>query len=207
MSPPSGAGRHSGPSIASRALETAAIRTCDLVAALLGGVLTLPILLVAAVLVRLDSPGPALFRQERVGRGERVFICYKLRTMAQGTVAAGTHEVSAASVTSLGRRLRRLKLDELPQLWNVIRGDMSLVGPRPCLPSQVELVEARRVRGVYDVRPGITGRAQVIGLDMSTPLELAIEDDLWARRPNLKDYLRLVILTAFGKGQGDAIRQ
>ncbi len=207
MSPPSGAGRHSGPSAAPRALETAAIRTCDLAAALLGGVLTLPILLVAAVLVRLDSPGPALFRQERVGRGERVFICYKLRTMAQGTVAAGTHEVSAASVTSLGRRLRRLKLDELPQLWNVIRGDMSLVGPRPCLPSQVELVEARRARGVYDVRPGITGRAQVIGLDMSTPLELAIEDALWARRPNLKDYLRLVILTAFGKGQGDAIRQ
>jgi lipopolysaccharide/colanic/teichoic acid biosynthesis glycosyltransferase len=127
--------------------------------------------------------------------------------MAEGTVVAGTHEVSAAAVTALGRVLRRVKLDELPQLWNVIRGDMSLVGPRPCLPSQQRLIEERRVRGVYEVRPGITGRAQVIGLDMSRPLELAIEDARWAHAPNLKDYLRLIILTAVGKGQGDAIRQ
>ncbi len=182
------------------------IRMIDLIAALVGGLVSLPLVLIAAVMVRLDSPGPALFRQERVGRGERIFVCYKLRTMAQGTAAAGTHEVSAASVTALGRVLRRLKLDELPQLWNVIRGDMSLVGPRPCLPGQTRLIEERRVRGVYGVRPGITGRAQVIGLDMSTPLELAIEDALWAHAPNLKDYFRLVILTVIGKGQGDAIR-
>ena len=207
MPEPSSAAPRSSGSGALDALEGVAIRSCDLAAAVLGGLVTLPIVLVAAVMVKLDSPGPALFRQERVGRGERIFVCYKLRTMAEGTVAAGTHEVSAASVTTLGRWLRRLKLDELPQLWNVIRGDMSLVGPRPCLPSQTCLVEERRVRGVYAVRPGITGRAQVIGLDMSTPLNLAIEDALWARRPNLRDYLRLVFLTAVGKGQGDAIRQ
>lgn len=188
-------------------MEAAAIRVCDLIAAILGGLALLPIVLVAAVLVKLDSPGAALFRQERVGRCERTFVCYKLRTMAEGTVAAGTHEVSAASVTRLGRILRQLKLDELPQLWNVIRGDMSLVGPRPCLPSQKRLIEERRVLGVYGVRPGITGRAQVIGLDMSKPLELAMEDAQWAHAPNLKDYLRLIILTAVGKGQGDAIRQ
>lgn len=184
-----------------------AIRVCDLAAAVVGGVIALPVVLITAAMVRLDSTGPAIFRQERVGRGERVFVCYKLRTMAVGTVAAGTHEVSASSVTGLGRWLRRLKLDELPQLWNVIRGDMSLVGPRPCLPSQTQLVEERRVRGVYSVRPGITGRAQVIGLDMSTPRELAMEDALWARRPNLRDYVRLVFLTIVGKGRGDAIRQ
>lgn len=207
MSGPSSADPRSDHSSEPSTLEAWVIRTCDLVAAFFGGVLTLPLLLLAALMVKLDSPGPALFRQERVGKGERIFVCYKLRTMAQGTVVAGTHEVSAASVTALGRWLRRLKLDELPQLWNVMRGDMSLVGPRPCLPSQVRLVEERRVRGVYAVRPGITGRSQVIGLDMSTPLELAVEDALWARRPNLKDYLRLVILTAVGKGQGDAIRQ
>lgn len=206
MSQPSPADHRMPPPGALQALEPAAIRSCDLIAAVSGGLLTLPILLVAAVLVKMSSPGPALFRQARVGREERIFTCYKLRTMAEGTIAAGTHEVSPASVTGLGRWLRRLKLDELPQLWNVIRGDMSLVGPRPCLPSQTRLVEERRVRGVYAVRPGITGRAQVIGLDMSTPLELAIEDALWARRPNLRDYLRLVMLTAFGKGQGDAIR-
>lgn len=206
MPDPSSVDLRSSGSAPPTTFDVAAIRTCDLGAAVLGGVLALPIVLAAAVMVKLDSAGPALFRQERVGRGERPFVCYKLRTMVEGTVAAGTHEVSAASVTALGRVLRRLKLDELPQLWNVIRGDMSLVGPRPCLPSQTWLVEERRVRGVYGVRPGITGRAQVIGLDMSTPLELAIEDAVWARRPNFKDYIRLVLLTVMGKGQGDAIR-
>lgn len=206
-SDPSSAVSRSRRSGAGDAIEAAAIRICDLAVALLGGLAALPVVLVAGALVKLDSPGPALFRQERVGRGERIFVCYKLRTMAVGTVAAGTHEVSAASVTALGGWLRRFKLDELPQLWNVIRGDMSLVGPRPCLPSQTHLVEQRRIRGVYAVRPGITGRAQVIGLDMSRPLELAIEDALWARQPNLVDYLRLVVLTVVGKGRGDAIRK
>ncbi|MBA3042889.1 MAG: sugar transferase [Alphaproteobacteria bacterium] len=182
------------------------IRALDLIAAVLGGLLALPIVLTAALLVRLDSPGPALFRQQRVGRAEQTFLCYKLRTMSLGTAEVGTHQASATSVTAVGRWLRRTKLDELPQLWNVLRGEMSLVGPRPCLRSQVQLVEERRVRGVYAVRPGITGRAQLIGLDMSTPLELAIEDAHWSRQPNLKDYLLLIILTVVGKGQGDAIR-
>lgn len=188
-----------------RTIQTALIRTCDLAAAIAGGALVLPIVLAAGFLIRLDSPGPALFRQERVGRGEKVFTCYKLRTMAQGTQVAGTHEIAASSVTRLGRWLRRLKVDELPQLWNVLKGEMSLVGPRPCLPSQTELIEERRVRHVYEVRPGITGRAQVIGLDMSMPRELAIEDEAWARNPNLVDYARLLLLTVAGKGLGDAI--
>lgn len=183
----------------------AVIRLLDILAALIGGILTFPLVLLAAVLVRLESPGPALFRQERVGRHEKSFVCFKLRTMVQGTRNVGTHDLSAASVTRVGRWLRRLKIDELPQLWNVLLGEMSLVGPRPCLPTQSRLVEERRVRGVYDVRPGITGRAQVIGLDMSTPVELSEEDAIWARRPNLGDYLRLVLLTVLGKGQGDAI--
>ena len=183
-----------------------AIRAFDLTAAALGGLLVLPVVVLAVILVRLDSPGPAIFRQARVGRGETIFVCYKLRTMAQGTRAAGTHEVAASSVTRLGRWLRHLKIDELPQLWNVLRGDMSLVGPRPCLPTQTMLIEERRSRGVYQVRPGITGRAQVIGLDMSTPVELAQEDAIWARSPNLRDYFRLVLLTSLGRGQGDAIR-
>lgn len=198
--------RPEGPA-APHKIEGAGIRACDLLAAVIGGVLTLPLLVLAMCIVKIDSRGPAIFRQVRVGRGEKAFVCYKLRTMAVGTVAAGTHEVSAASVTGVGRWLRRLKLDELPQLWNVMCGDMSLVGPRPCLPSQTRLIEERRLRNVYAVRPGITGRAQVIGLDMSTPVELATEDAKWARYPNLADYLRLVALTVIGKGQGDAIRK
>lgn len=168
--------------------------------------MTLPILLIVAFLIRWDSPGPAIFRQQRVGAGEKPFICYKLRTMAQDSPTAGSHEVSPSYITPFGRWLRRLKIDELPQLWNVLRGEMSLVGPRPCLPSQTELIIARRVHGVYDVPPGVTGPAQVKGLDMSTPVELALEDAVWARSPNLKDYFCLVIMTAMGRGQGDAIR-
>lgn len=184
----------------------ALIRCLDFAAALGGGLLLLPIVLVVAVMIRRDSPGPALFRQRRVGRNEVPFTCYKLRTMAEGTPSAGSHEVSVAFVTPLGHRLRRLKLDELPQLWNVLRGEMSLVGPRPCLPSQVELITARRNAGVYNVRPGITGPAQVKGVDMSTPDRLAREDSVWTSNPGLKDYFLLILATATGQGQGDAIR-
>lgn len=189
-----------------RSLQLALIRFVDIAAAIGAGLLTLPIVLVVALLIRWESPGPALFRQQRIGRGEAPFTCYKLRTMVQGTPVAGTHEIAAAHVTPLGIRLRRLKLDELPQLWNVLCGEMSLVGPRPCLPAQVELIAARRAHGVYDVPPGVTGRAQVKGLDMSRPLELALEDAVWARSPNLTDYIRLILITAIGKGQGDTIR-
>lgn len=189
-----------------KSFDMAAIRLLDICAGLIGGLVALPIVLVAGVMVRRDSPGPALFRQERVGQHQQPFVCYKLRTMAQGTLAVGTHEVSAASVTPLGRTLRRLKIDELPQLWNVLKGEMSLVGPRPCLPVQTELVQARQALGVYEARPGVTGRAQVIGLDMSTPVELAREDAIWTAHPNLKDYLRLVLMTVVGSGQGDRVR-
>src|SRR5690606_22830348 len=112
-------------------------------------------------------------------RGEAVFVCYKLRTMAPGTPDRGTHEVSVAAVTPLGRFLRKMKLDELPQLWNVLVGEMSLVGPRPCLTSQGAVIAARRARGVYAVRPGVTGPAQVLGVDMSTPEQLAEIDASW----------------------------
>lgn len=189
-----------------KTIHLGVIRCVDTGAALVGGLLLLPVVVLLGLLVRLDSSGPALFRQERVGLSERRFTCLKLRTMSMGTPVAGTHEVQAAAVTPLGRRLRHLKLDELPQLWNVFRGDMSLVGPRPCLPTQVELIEARRERGVFRVRPGVTGPAQVQGLDMSTPVALAEEDSIWAARPTVPQYLRLILQTLGGRGQGDRIR-
>jgi O-antigen biosynthesis protein WbqP len=182
------------------------IRLMDIAAAVVGGALGAPVVALLALAIRLDSPGPALFRQARVGKNRCVFTCYKLRTMVQGTLSVGTHEASPASITRLGHWLRRLKLDELPQLWNVLRGEMSLVGPRPCLPSQVELIETRRVRGIYAVRPGITGPAQVAGLDMSTPVALADADAVWADAPNLPSYVKLILATVLGKGRGDAIR-
>lgn len=188
-------------------MTSAVLRGLDLVGSIALLLASSPLILAAGLAIRLESPGPALFRQVRVGRNEVPFMCFKLRTMAQGTVVAGTHEVSAAAVTPVGRVLRRLKIDELPQLWNVARGEMSLVGPRPCLPMQTQLIEERRRRGVYAVRPGITGRGQTGGLDMSTPVELAAEDAIWSARPNLRDYLRLILITVFSaKGRGDAIR-
>lgn len=189
-----------------RTFHLGLIRCLDAAAALVGGLLLLPVVLVVGLLVRRDSPGPALFRQERVGLNEKRFVCLKLRTMTVGTPVAGTHEVQASAVTPLGQTLRRLKLDELPQLWNVLRGEMSLVGPRPCLPMQTELIQARRERGVYSVRPGVTGSAQVKGLDMSTPVALAEEDAVWALRPTLSRYIRLIFQTLAGQGQGDRIR-
>lgn len=149
------------------------------------------------IVVRLSSPGPGLFAQQRVGQGERVFTCYKFRTMAVGTPQAGTHEVPVSAVTWVGRLLRRTKLDELPQIWNVARGEMSLVGPRPCLPNQLELIECRRRLGVFHCRPGITGYAQVQGVDMSEPERLAKTDRLYCLTRSILADLEIAVRTVF----------
>lgn len=154
--------------------------------------------------IRLESPGPGLFRQTRVGRNRRPFVLYKLRTMANNTGNHPSHEVPPAAITRLGALLRRTKLDELPQLLNVLRGDMSFVGPRPCLPSQEVLISERARRGVYDVRPGITGPAQIAGMDMSTPVELAQADAVYLVEIALASDLGYLFKTAVGKGRGDA---
>lgn len=168
------------------------------VTALLGWVL---VLIWAAI--RLESPGPGIFAQARVGKGGRIFTCYKFRTMKEGTKQAGTHEVSVAAVTRLGAFLRKTKIDELPQVWNIFRNDISLIGPRPCLPVQEELFEARKSRGVLAVKPGISGLAQVNGIDMSDPAELVRWD---ARYIAIRSFLldqKIAVATATGGGQGD----
>jgi O-antigen biosynthesis protein WbqP len=165
-------------------------------------VLCSPILLIIIVAIRFQSAGSAIFSQTRVGIKEQPFTCYKLRTMYTGTANLPTHEVAALSVTPLGKYLRRFKLDELPQLYNVLVGDLSLVGPRPCLPSQVELVEARRRLGVFEVRPGITGLAQINGIDMSDADRLAEMDARYVRTQSSIGDLKLIIATLRGQGIG-----
>jgi O-antigen biosynthesis protein WbqP len=177
-------------------------RTFDVVACGLFLLFFWPILLIVIIAIRLQSPGPAIFRQARVGKGGRPFTCYKLRTMYSGTANLPTHEVQVSSVTALGEHLRRFKVDELPQLCNVLIGDMSLVGPRPCLPSQTALVEARRQRGVLEVRPGITGLAQVNGVDMSDANRLAEIDAQYVRTQSLIGDFRLILATLRGQGVG-----
>ncbi len=164
-------------------------------------------LLLCAVSYR-ETGGQPLFLQTRVGRGQRPFTLVKLRTMAVGTANVASHEVNAeAVITSSGRWMRRFKFDELPQVWNVLLGDMSFVGPRPCLPTQHELIEERAVRAVFKMRPGITGLAQVQGVDMSTPKRLAELDALYARQRTFLGDMKLLVQTFAGSGRGDAARK
>lgn len=182
-----------------------ASRSLDLCAAIGGLLILSPLLLAIWVMIRRQGDGPAIFAQDRVGRAGRIFTCYKFRTMAVGTVQAGTHEVSGSAVTPLGARLRRWKIDELPQLWNVLTGEMSLIGPRPCLPSQEELVRRRTEAGILEVRPGISGLAQVAGIDMSDPARLVDWDARYIAIRGLLLDLKLILQTARGGGRGDRV--
>lgn len=171
-----------------------------------GGLLVAsPLFAVLAFMVWKETGSP-LFRQERVGRHKKPFVLVKFRTMRLETPQVATHLVAAAAVTPLGKLLRRTKLDELPQLWNVMRGEMSLVGPRPCLYSQTELIRAREEHGVFDALPGITGLAQLSGVDMSDPIRLSEIDAKMLERLTLSSYLRYILLTATGHGTGDQVR-
>ncbi len=162
-------------------------------------------LLIVWALVKFTSPGPGLFVQKRVGRKGCSFKLYKFRTMAMGTKQAGTHEVSAASITPIGAFLRRTKLDELPQVVNILKGELSLIGPRPCLPLQEELVAERRARGVLDIRPGISGLAQTEGIDMSDPVRLAKRDSDYIGLQSILLDIKLILATATGSGRGDHV--
>jgi len=162
-------------------------------------------LLIVWVLVRYGSSGPGIFAQERVGRYGETFICYKFRTMQEGTVQAGTHEVSQASVTPIGKFLRGTKLDELPQVWNILKNEISLIGPRPGLPVQTELFQARQARGVFEVKPGISGLAQVNNVDMSDPKKLAQWDARYIALQSLMLDIKITLATVRGNGQGDKV--
>lgn len=181
------------------------IRFFDFVLALLGLVLGLPVLLCILLLGWWDTGSP-LFVQERVGRHRKAFRLVKFRTMKIGTASVATHMADASAITPFGQFLRRTKLDELPQLWNVLKGEMSLVGPRPCLFSQTELLEQRDKRGVFGVRPGITGLAQINEIDMSTPELLAKTDEQMVRDLNLGKYFSFIVQTVLGKGSGDRVK-
>ena len=182
------------------------MRCFNIIFSFLGLVILSPLLIIVFLFSRILQPGSPIFLQKRVGRGQRLFTLTKFRTMKPETGSLGTHEVNPAQVTRWGHLLRKTKIDELPQLWNVLRGDMSLVGPRPCLPTQTELIRAREKMGVFTVRPGITGLAQIRGIDMSTPDLLAKTDAEMIRTMNLFNYFKYILLTMCGWGRGDRVR-
>ncbi|MDE1462260.1 sugar transferase [Spartinivicinus poritis] len=180
------------------------LRVIDFVAALVGLLIFWPVLLILTLVGYFDT-GKPLFIQQRIGKNNQPFKLVKFRTMHPETASLGTHLVDAKAVTPLGNFLRKTKLDELPQLINVLLGQMSLVGPRPCLLNQTELIQERTRRGVYNCRPGITGLAQVNNIDMSTPKKLAKVDTLMVKQLNLSLYFHLIFKTITGSGQGDKI--
>lgn len=172
-------------------------RSFDVAAASLGLILAGPLLVVLMVLVRFDSPGPALHWSERVGRDNRPFRMPKLRTLRVGAPQVATHlfESLDAWTTPFGRWLRASSLDELPQLCSVLRGDMSLVGPRPALFNQHDLIRLRTEAGAHRLRPGVTGWAQVHGRDLDIA-EKARRDAEYLRLRSLALDLRILALTA-----------
>ena len=181
------------------------IRVFDFVFSLLGLVVGFPVLLVLTIIGLFDTGSP-LFRQVRVGRHQQPFTLVKFRTMKVDTASVATHLASSASITPFGHFLRKTKLDELPQLWNVLKGEMSLVGPRPGLFNQEELTEERAKRGVFEVRPGVTGLAQVNEIDMSTPALLAETDHKMIRSLTVGRYFKYIFMTVAGKGAGDRVK-
>ncbi len=173
-------------------------RLLDVALSLFGSIVTAPAVAVFAVAIRLESPGPAIYMQTRVGKDGREFKIYKLRTMVRGAEFTGPGlaiQEGDDRITRLGKVLRRYSLDELPNLWNVLLGEMSIVGPRPTIPVQVEQYTARQ-RGRLAVRPGITGWAQINGR-ASLPWSERIELDLWyVEHRSLALDLRILARTA-----------
>lgn len=182
------------------------MRLLDVVLVIPGILVALPLMMILYAIGLLDTGSP-LFRQIRVGRWQQPFTLIKFRTMRPDTVSVATHLADASAVTPFGGFLRKTKLDELPQLWNVLKGEMSLVGPRPCLPNQYELIRERQLRGVFGVRPGITGLAQIQGVDMSAPVLLAEIDAQMVKTLSPASCLRYILLTALGRGAGDRVRK
>jgi len=181
-------------------------RIFDILFSFFGLVLLSPVLIVLIIIGYFDTGSP-IFRQERVGRGKQPFRLMKFRSMQVNAPSVATHLASASSITPFGGFLRKSKLDELPQLLNVFVGDMSLVGPRPNLYNQEELINERDTRGVYSARPGITGLAQINKIDMSTPQFLAETDAKMIQELNTLGYFKYIFLTVFGKGFGDRIKK
>ena len=179
-------------------------RLFDIIFSFFGLLILSPILFILIIIGYFDTGSP-IFLQERVGKGMKPFRLMKFRSMNMNAPSVATHLASASSITPFGNFLRKSKLDELPQLWNVLMGDMSLVGPRPNLFNQEELIKERDSRKVYSIRPGITGLAQINKIDMSTPKLLAETDAQMVQSYSIIKYFYYIIVTVLGKGSGDRV--
>jgi len=170
------------------------IRIFDFLFSLIGLIFLSPLLVLIFFVIFFDNGSP-LFIQKRVGQNLKFFLLIKFRTMPINTKSAGTHLIKNIKLTSFQYFLRRSKLDEIPQLFNVLLGDMSLVGPRPCLFNQRKLISERKKRGVFKVNPGITGLSQILGINMKTPTLLSQTDQKMIKKMSLSNYFYYIFKT------------
>ena len=181
------------------------IRFFDIFFSFLGILILSPFYIILSVIGYFDTGSP-FFLQKRMGKNKSFFTLFKFRSMHLSTESLPTHLLQTSSVTRWGAFIRRSKLDELPQLVNIFLGQMSFVGPRPNLPNQDDLIHQRSVRGVYQVRPGITGLAQIQKVDMSTPALLAEIDAQMIAQMGVLLYFKCILLTLTGNGFGDRLK-
>jgi len=182
------------------------IRIYDFIISLTLIIFLIPLMIFLLIICLSESPKP-IFVQKRVGKNQVPFNLYKFRTMKVNSPSLASHLVSQNQVTPIGRIIRLLKLDELLQLINVLKGDMSLIGPRPCLFNQKELISERDKYNLFSVKPGISGLAQIKGIDMSKPFLLAkTEHNMISNFSQIK-YFKYLFLTFSGKGKGDRVKK
>jgi len=162
---------------------------------LIGLFLILPFLVASSIFILIEDGFPLFFKQKRIGINKNIFTIYKIRTLKTNAPNVGTHDLEDSYKLKAGRIIRALKLDEFPQLFNVFKGDINLVGPRPGLESQIELEQARTEAGIFIVKPGITGLAQVLGYDMSEPVTLAAIDKIYIKNKSISLDLLILIGT------------
>ena len=162
-----------------------------------GLLLLIPVIVFSLLLVLIEDGFPLFFIQDRLGFDKKVFKIYKIRTMYNNTPSIATHDVSDSHYLKTGHILRKLKIDELPQVINFIKGDINLIGPRPGLPNQNELTRCRNKNNIFEIVPGISGLAQVLGYDMSNPSLLSKIDRLYIERKSVKLDLIIFIATFY----------
>ena len=171
-----------------------------------GLLLVSPIIIFSILLVFFEDGRPTIFIQERLGKNKIIIKVYKIRTMKKHTPNLGTHEVDNNNYLKVGSFLRKVKIDELPQIVNFIKNQINIIGPRPCLPNQADLIKLRDEYDIFSIKPGITGLAQVLGYDMSNPKTLTKIEKIYIDKKSIKLDL-LIFAATFIKGIRSNIRQ